>query len=72
MGKVKTFNSRFRQRYDESAVGHIDPRETAEFQMLDSLITSFRLSVPKEYKKPVSLDGKLDPTLYVTLLLPHM
>jgi hypothetical protein len=78
LGKIKLFNVRFRSKYceepqscspdDQSA---IDPRDTAEFQVLDTLITSFRNSFPKEFKDPVLPDGKVDPVLYVVHVMSH-
>ncbi|KAG8909101.1 hypothetical protein FRC00_010772 [Tulasnella sp. 408] len=50
----------------------IDPRETAEFQMLDAAITAFKLSIPKEFKEPTGPDGKVDPTLYLALVIPNV
>ncbi|KAG8894237.1 hypothetical protein FRB99_001396 [Tulasnella sp. 403] len=72
LGKVKTFNGRFKNKFDEGMPEGLDPRETAEFQMLDNAITSFKLSFPKEYREPVTAEGKLDPTLYLALVLPHV
>ncbi|KAG8926278.1 hypothetical protein FRC01_009058, partial [Tulasnella sp. 417] len=71
LGRVKTFNGRFKTKFDCGAVG-IDPRETAEFQMLDAAITAFRLSIPKEFKEPTGPDGKVDPTLYLALVIPNV
>lgn len=71
LGRVKTFNGRFKTKFDSGAVG-IDPRETAEFQMLDAAITAFKLSIPKEYKEPIGPDGKIDPTLYLALVIPNV
>ncbi|KIO22827.1 hypothetical protein M407DRAFT_27699 [Tulasnella calospora MUT 4182] len=57
-----------------TAGSKIDPRETAEFQLLDNLIRSFIASIPREYKDPVPTDLglKLDPVLYTAHLLPHV
>lgn len=71
LGRVKTFNGRFKTKFDSGAVG-IDPRETAEFQMLDAAITAFKLSIPKGYKEPIGPDGKIDPTLYLALVIPNV
>lgn len=71
LGRVKTFNGRFKTKFDCGAVG-IDPRETAEFQMLDAAITAFRLSIPKEFREPTGPDGKVDPTLYLALVIPNV
>ncbi|KAG9013639.1 hypothetical protein FRB94_001744 [Tulasnella sp. JGI-2019a] len=71
LGKVKTFNGRFKLKY-ETTGGSIDPRETTEFQMLDSSIQRFKASIPKEMGDFMTVDGKLDPTLHMALLLPHV
>ncbi|KAG9009730.1 hypothetical protein FRB90_008175 [Tulasnella sp. 427] len=71
LGRVKTFNGRFKTKFDGGAVG-IDPRETAEFQMLDAAITAFRSSIPKEFREPMGPDGKIDPTLYLALVIPNV
>ncbi|KAG8902511.1 hypothetical protein FRB99_004385 [Tulasnella sp. 403] len=59
---------------DEDGVTKIDPRETAEFQLLDNSIRTFIASIPREFKDPVGLEsgGKLDPILYTAHLLPHV
>ncbi|KAG8882850.1 hypothetical protein FRB97_007674 [Tulasnella sp. 331] len=51
-----------------------DPRETKEFKELNGLINAFIACIPKEFKDPVGVTtgAKLDPTLYVAHLLPHM
>lgn len=72
LGKVKTFNGRFKIKYDEHTAANIDPRETTEFQMLDSLISQFKASIPKELRETVTTEGKLDPTLHLALVLPHV
>ncbi|KAG8996575.1 hypothetical protein FRB94_014292 [Tulasnella sp. JGI-2019a] len=97
LGRVKTFNGRFRYRYtdvvgrDPSAsptchqgspetcglvneVTKINPRDTEEFKSLDTLIAAFIANVPREFNDPVGLDtgSKLDPTLYMAHMLPHM
>lgn len=96
LGKVRSFNRRYRQHYavipispggerlsPSSGLGSIppdgeararDPRETKEFKALDDLISAFIASIPKEFKDPVgtSTGAKIDPTLYVAHLLPHM
>ncbi|KAG8851250.1 hypothetical protein FRB96_009453 [Tulasnella sp. 330] len=70
LGRVKTFNGRFKLKYElTSGVG--DPRETTEFQMLDSAIQSFKSSVPKDLCE-FTRDGKVDPTLHMALLLPNV
>ncbi|KAG9013634.1 hypothetical protein FRB94_001739 [Tulasnella sp. JGI-2019a] len=71
LGKVKTFNGRFKLKHGELNENR-DPRESKEFQMLDSLIEGFKTSIPKELKEFLSANGKLDPTLYMILLLPHL
>ncbi|KAG8903609.1 hypothetical protein FRC00_014646 [Tulasnella sp. 408] len=57
-----------------TAGSKIDPRETAEFQLLDNLIRSFISSIPKDFREPVPTDLgiKLDPVLYTAHLLPHV
>lgn len=57
-----------------TAGSKIDPRETAEFQLLDNLIRSFIGSIPKDFREPVPTDlgVKLDPVLYTAHLLPHV
>jgi len=79
MGKVKMFNARFRSKYDEEGQSSsltepgasMDPRDTAEFQVLDTLITSFKSSFPRDFKDPIGSEGKVDPILYTAHLLPH-
>ncbi|KAG8887360.1 hypothetical protein FRB98_009718 [Tulasnella sp. 332] len=71
LGKVKTFNGRFKLKY-ESAGNVGDPRETTEFQMLDSAIQRFKISIPKNLCEFISIDGKVDPTLHMALLLPNV
>ncbi|KAG8980665.1 hypothetical protein FRB94_012013 [Tulasnella sp. JGI-2019a] len=55
-------------------VTKIDPRNTEEFKSLDALITAFIANIPREFKDPVDLatGSKLDPTLYMAHMLPHM
>ncbi|KAG9035149.1 hypothetical protein FRB95_012016 [Tulasnella sp. JGI-2019a] len=72
LGKVKTFNGRFRQKYDPAHGGTVDPRETTEFQMLDSSVQGYKLSFPKEMCDFISTDGKVDPVLHMALMLPHV
>lgn len=86
MGKVKTFNNRYRMRYTDSksAPGaestgpakeddNEDPRENVEFQMLDRLIRTFISRIPTEYKDPFGgEDGVVDPLLYSAHLLPSV
>ncbi|KAG8857198.1 hypothetical protein FRB96_005872 [Tulasnella sp. 330] len=95
LGKVKTFNSRFRYRYtygdqqlaaptaggaenprcsSHRNVAAIDPRSTDEFKALDEMCHAFVASIPRQFKDPVGLDtgAKLDPTLYMAHMLPHM
>ncbi|KAG8945758.1 hypothetical protein FRC04_000524 [Tulasnella sp. 424] len=57
-----------------TAGSKIDPRETAEFQLLDNLIRTFIGSIPKDFKDavPTELGVKLDPVLYTAHLLPHV
>lgn len=52
----------------------IRPQKTDEFQALDGLIQSFVAHIPNEYKDAVgSTTGvKLDPTLYLAHMLPHV
>ncbi|KAG8996146.1 hypothetical protein FRB94_008536 [Tulasnella sp. JGI-2019a] len=52
----------------------IKPQETDEFKALDNLIDTFISSIPREFKDPVGLSNgaKLDPTLYMAHMLPHM
>ncbi|KAG9007841.1 hypothetical protein FRB93_007232 [Tulasnella sp. JGI-2019a] len=71
LGKVKTFNWRFKLRSGDLN-DNADPRVSQEFQILDSLIEGFKASVPKELKEFLSANGKLDPTLHMALLLPHV
>lgn len=71
LGKVKTFNGRFKLKY-ESTAGAGDPMETTEFQMLDSAIQKFKASIPKDLCQFISLDGKVDPTLHMALLVPNV
>lgn len=69
LGRVKTFNVRFKTKYNvcqESAVlsgeasaredGSVfqDPRATSEFQIIDSDIREFVLNVPREFNDPVT------------------
>lgn len=84
IGKVKTFNIRYRMRYtfDQDAAtnpydpkpstrrGQQDPRGTMEFQVLDTLIKNYIDSIPKDLRDPVR-GGKVDPVLYTAHLLPH-
>ncbi|KAG8997272.1 hypothetical protein FRB95_003578 [Tulasnella sp. JGI-2019a] len=91
IGKVKTFNCRFRYRYtygdqphpssdprtNRSSVNEattIDPRSTDEFKALDEQVEQFITNIPGDFKDPVGLDtgAKLDATLYMAHLLPHM
>ncbi|KAG8882844.1 hypothetical protein FRB97_007668 [Tulasnella sp. 331] len=107
LGKVKTFNGRFRYRYTDGDgsgrpivtpvsspssgsspgtgspndygrsvrdVTTIDPTGTDEFVALDELIDAFIVSIPREFRDPVGLETgmKLDPTLYMAHMLPHM
>lgn len=52
----------------------IEPQKTAEFQALDDLIRAFSASIPREFKDPVGMDSgaRLDPTLYMAHMLPHV
>ncbi|KAG8864484.1 hypothetical protein FRB96_004987 [Tulasnella sp. 330] len=72
LGKVKTFNYRFKTKFEDSVGGAPDPRETTQFQVLDSVLQKFKTSFPKELREPMSGDGKMDPTLHMALLLPHV
>ncbi len=95
LGKVKSFNVRFKIRYSDGvpdvpnsytsdqpfgypppsppAPKGIDPRETAEFQILDNLLRNFTNSIPREFKDPVGAGGsRMDPVLYLAHLLPHV
>ncbi|KAG8882845.1 hypothetical protein FRB97_007669 [Tulasnella sp. 331] len=103
LGKVKTFNGRFRYKYtdgdgtgmpctrttleeypaDDTApprpglvkeVTTTNPRDTDDFHALDALIEAFIGNVPRDLKDPVGLDtgAKLNPTLYMAHMLPHM
>ena len=72
LGKVKIFNGRFKQKYAEGSSPNTDPRDTAEFQLLDNLITSFKISIPKELREPCDGNGKLDPILFMALTVPHV
>lgn len=68
---IGAFGGSFAQAaMDESA--YKDPRETAEFQALDSLIKSYIHSIPREFKDPFQQGpgSKVDPGLYTALLLP--
>ncbi|KAG9009235.1 hypothetical protein FRB93_005731 [Tulasnella sp. JGI-2019a] len=57
-----------------NSVTTIKPQETDEFKALDNLIDTFISSIPREFKDPVGLSNgaKLDPTLYMAHMLPHM
>ncbi|KDQ09248.1 hypothetical protein BOTBODRAFT_37156 [Botryobasidium botryosum FD-172 SS1] len=73
LSKIKVFNGRYRRRYGSDAV---DPRDTAEFKKLDSLISAFYHSFPKEFRSPFLTDfprtgKKLDVPLYVTHTMMH-
>jgi len=70
LSKVKVFNVRFRTKYGDSH-GDQDPRDTAEFQELDKLLWDFKDSWPREFRDPVSVDGKVDPTLYLASIVPY-
>ncbi|KAG8987392.1 hypothetical protein FRB93_004852 [Tulasnella sp. JGI-2019a] len=87
LGKVKTFNCRFRYRYTygdpqlsdpatslENEPTKIDPRTTEEFQALDRMTEDFLTSIPGDFKDPVGVHtgSRLDPTLYIAHILPHM
>ena len=72
LGRVKMFNGRFKNQFEDGLPSGMDPRESAAFQMLDNSITEFKLSVPKDYREPTTSDGKLDPILYLALVLPHV
>ena len=79
LGKVKSFNVRFKPKYCEGTHWpslfedncSIDPTDTAEFQALDNLIASFGKSFPRDFRDPVRVDGRVDPVLYVAHLIPH-
>lgn len=72
LGRVKTFNGRFKNQFEEGLPNGMDPRESTAFQILDTAITEFKLSIPKEYREPTAGDGKLDPVLYLALVLPNV
>jgi len=69
LGKVKSFNIRFRIRYAEAAA-HKDPRDTPEFNILDHLIKKTLENIPREHRD-VFASGRLDPILYTVHLLPY-
>lgn len=75
LGKVKTFNVRFRNKYTGTAF-QSDPRAAPEFIELDKAVASFREAWPKAYQEEaaavVATDGKLNPTLYLASLLPNL
>lgn len=76
LGKVKTFNVRFKQRYSASQnVSGAEPteaRDTTEFQMLDNLLKNFISNIPREFRDPLRADRRVDPILYTALLIPHV
>jgi len=71
LGRVKNFNGRFKSKFEGGIPEGLDPRETVEFQMLDNSIMAFNMGIPKEYKEPM-YNGKLDQTLYLALVIPHV
>ena len=68
MGKVKTFNLRYRMRYPsplDSPLGWDD------LMSLDNTIQSFITSLPREYCTPFIAET-VDPILYTAHLLPQV
>ncbi|KAG8882848.1 hypothetical protein FRB97_007672 [Tulasnella sp. 331] len=61
-------------RSSKDAVMTINPTDTDEFKALDSLIEAFTASIPREFNDPVGIYSglKLDATLYMAHMIPHM
>ena len=82
MGKVKTFNLRYRSLKDQDNVKQgipsgmqlNDPRESEDFIGLDRLIDSYIHNIPKELRDPFTQgpERRFDPVLYTALLVPWM
>lgn len=78
LGRVKTFNIRFKSCYSASfgpqGPHNVEPRATAGFIALDNLIARFIASFPKHYHDPIDIEhgNKVDRVLYTALLLPHL
>lgn len=51
-----------------------DPRETDDFKALDYLIESFSAHIPNGLNDAIGLrtGAKLDPTLYMAHMIPHV
>jgi hypothetical protein len=60
---IKSFALRFRSKNPP----YIDPRETTDFKVLDSLCSSFRLSFPKEFRDPLRTQDAFGSATSLTL-----
>lgn len=82
LGKVKTFNIRFKSRYPTTlgpqgfynASARQEPRATPEFLELDQLIRNYVSGIPKRFSNPIDMDqgNKVDRILYMAHLLPQL
>ncbi|KAG9038131.1 hypothetical protein FRB95_002571 [Tulasnella sp. JGI-2019a] len=72
----KTFTDSVPELYNRptNSITTVKPQETSEFRALDELIDSFVSSIPRDFRDPVGLvsGAKLDPTLYMAHMLPHV
>ncbi|KAI0088814.1 hypothetical protein BDY19DRAFT_149001 [Irpex rosettiformis] len=50
---------------------HLDPRGTQAFEELDTLLLSFRTSLPTQFTMPVK-NGRVDALLYSVLIVSHL
>lgn len=71
VSKVRSFNARYRVQCKLRRLDPVTaPTQTDEFQSLDRTISAFVQSIPRALRRPVG--ERVDPLLYVALLLPHM
>ncbi|KIJ21656.1 hypothetical protein PAXINDRAFT_165090 [Paxillus involutus ATCC 200175] len=80
ISRIKSFNHRFRAMENIGDLGSTvtrmnrwnepDVRSAPTFSQLEELLTSFRCSLPQEFKDPF-LDGRVDTHLYTTHLALH-
>ncbi|KAI0337616.1 hypothetical protein BDW22DRAFT_1363876 [Trametopsis cervina] len=84
ISRVKTFNTRYKGRYHSgdlalfstmapppNSIDELDPRDTPAFKEVDELVTSWKDSLPQQYRTPVQ-DETVDPHLYSVLISTYL
>ncbi|KAI0689159.1 hypothetical protein BC835DRAFT_271332 [Cytidiella melzeri] len=84
LSRVKSFNSRYKGRYNTGdpalyspstntpiSIEDFDPRDTQAFQEVDHLLSSWKASFPPEMRAALQ-DQTIDPHLYAALITGHL